>query len=215
MRDTAETTDKARAELDGISAPSSAVPPLRVAIAGLGTVGTGVLSLLEANRDLIARRAGRPIEAVVVSARDRNKDRGIDLSPYRWDDDMDDLADHADVDAIVELIGGADGPALTLARNALKRGKAFITANKAMIAQHGMDRGSGRYCGHAAEIRSCRCGRHSGDQRTARRYCRQSYQPGLWHIKWHLQLHPVHHGNGRQSFSRRAESCPRYGLCRG
>jgi homoserine dehydrogenase len=139
MRDTAETTDKARAELDGISAPSSAVPPLRVAIAGLGTVGTGVLSLLEANRDLIARRAGRPIEAVVVSARDRNKDRGIDLSPYRWDDDMDDLADHADVDAIVELIGGADGPALTLARNALKRGKAFITANKAMIAQHGMD----------------------------------------------------------------------------
>ncbi len=118
---------------------ASALPPFRVAIAGLGTVGAGVLQLLAANHDLIARRAGRPIVAVVVSARDRNKDRGIDLSPYRWDDDMDDLADHADVDAVVELIGGADGPALTLARNALKRGKAFITANKAMVAHHGMD----------------------------------------------------------------------------
>ena len=119
--------------------PAQILPPLRVAIAGLGTVGTGVLQLLTANRDLIARRAGRTIEAVVVSARDRTKDRGVDLSPYRWDDDMDDLADHPDVDAVVELIGGADGPALTLARNTLMRGKAFITANKAMIAHHGMD----------------------------------------------------------------------------
>ncbi len=123
----------------GAPANAPALPPLRLAVAGLGTVGSGVLALLAANRDLIARRAGRPIEVVVVSARDRAKDRGIDLSAYRWDDDMDDLAERDDVDAVVELIGGADGPALTLARNTLKRGKAFITANKAMIAHHGLD----------------------------------------------------------------------------
>ncbi len=119
-------------------APVPAAPPLRIALAGLGTVGAGVIRLLEENRDLIARRAGRAIEIVAVSARDRSKDRGVDLSRYRWDDDMDDMADHDDVDTVVELIGGADGPALTLARNALKAGKPFVTANKAMIAHHGL-----------------------------------------------------------------------------
>ncbi len=114
-------------------------PPLRIAIAGLGTVGTGVLRLLNENADLIARRAGRPIIVTAVSARDRHKDRGIDMTPYRWEDDMDDLAALDDVDAVVELIGGADGPALTLARNTLARGKALVTANKAMIAHHGME----------------------------------------------------------------------------
>lgn len=114
-------------------------PPLRIAVAGLGTVGAGVIRLLVENRDLITRRAGRPIEVVAVSARDRNKDRGVDLSPYRWEDDMDDLASLADVDTVVEVIGGSDGPALTLARNTLKRGKPFVTANKAMIAHHGME----------------------------------------------------------------------------
>ena len=113
--------------------------PLRIAVAGLGTVGAGVIRLLEANRALITRRAGRPITVVAVSARDRNKDRGVDLSPYRWEDDMDDLAALDDVDAVVEVIGGSDGPALTLARNTLKRGKPFVTANKAMIAHHGME----------------------------------------------------------------------------
>ena len=118
---------------------AAARPPLRIAVAGLGTVGAGVIRLLEANRDLITRRAGRPIRVVAVSARDRNKDRGVDLSPYRWEDDMDDMAAHEDVDAVVEVIGGSDGPALTLARNTLRRGKPFVTANKAMIAHHGME----------------------------------------------------------------------------
>ena len=114
-------------------------PPFRIAVAGLGTVGIGLLRLLQVNRDLITRRAGRPIEIVSISARDRHKDRGIDLSGYRWDDDMSDIGAHDDVDAVVELVGGADGPALTLARNTLARGKALITANKAMIAHHGME----------------------------------------------------------------------------
>jgi len=113
--------------------------PLRLAIAGLGTVGAGVIKLLDVNRELVARRAGRPIEVVAISARDRSKDRGIDLSPYEWVDDMASLATRDDIDAVIELIGGSDGPALTLARQCLGRGKAFVTANKAMLAHHGLE----------------------------------------------------------------------------
>lgn len=112
---------------------------LRIAIVGLGTVGGGVIRLLETNRALIARRAGRPITIKAISARDKTKDRGVDLSPYEWVDDMGSLAARDDVDAIVELIGGADGPALTLARQCLAARKPFVTANKAMIAHHGLD----------------------------------------------------------------------------
>ena len=113
--------------------------PLRIALAGLGTVGAGLIRLVEANGALIARRAGRAVEIVAVSARDRNKDRGIDLAPYVWEDDMTALAARPDVDVVVELVGGADGPALTAARNALKAGKGLVTANKAMIAHHGLE----------------------------------------------------------------------------
>ncbi|MBU7589095.1 MAG: homoserine dehydrogenase [Sphingopyxis terrae] len=120
-------------------APATPRPPLRVALAGIGVVGGGVVRLLEANRDLIARRAGRAVEIVAVSARDRQKDRGVDLSPYRWEDDMAALVEAEDVDVVVEMVGGADGPALTLARQALGAGKALVTANKAMIAHHGLD----------------------------------------------------------------------------
>jgi homoserine dehydrogenase len=112
---------------------------LRVALAGLGTVGGGVVRLLDANRDLITRRAGRSIEVVAVSARDRSKDRGVDLSRFAWVDDTSTLATRDDADVVVELIGGSDGPALTLARNTLAAGKGFVTANKAMLAHHGLE----------------------------------------------------------------------------
>ena len=113
--------------------------PLRIALAGLGTVGGGVIRLIETNGALIARRAGRPIEIVAVCARDRGKDRGVDLSRYPWEDDMTLLAGREDVDVVVELVGGADGPALALARRTLAAGKGLVTANKAMIAHHGME----------------------------------------------------------------------------
>ncbi|MDE0878140.1 MAG: homoserine dehydrogenase [Sphingomonas bacterium] len=113
--------------------------PLRIALAGLGTVGGGVIRLLDANRDLITRRAGRAIEVVAVSARDRNKDRGIDLSRFDWVDDTTALAAHDQADVVVELIGGSDGPALALAREALAAGKGFVSANKAMLAHHGIE----------------------------------------------------------------------------
>ena len=114
-------------------------PPLRIALAGLGTVGAGVIRLLETNGALIAARAGRPIEVVAVSARNRGKDRGIDLARFVWEDDMTALAKRDDVDVVVELVGGSDGPALALARHALGSGKSLVTANKAMIAHHGME----------------------------------------------------------------------------
>lgn len=120
-------------------APAAPRPPLRVALAGLGVVGGGVVKLLQANRELIARRAGRAVEIVALSARDRHKDRGVDLSRYRWEDDLYALVNADDVDVVVEMIGGADGMALTLARHTLGAGKALVTANKAMIAHHGLD----------------------------------------------------------------------------
>ena len=113
--------------------------PLRIALAGLGTVGAGVVRLINANADLIARRAGRPLQVTVVSARDRSKDRGVDLSAYAWEDDMVIMGERADVDVVVELIGGSDGPALALARTTIEAGKALVTANKAMIAHHGLE----------------------------------------------------------------------------
>ncbi|WP_242149491.1 homoserine dehydrogenase [Sphingomonas sp. BAUL-RG-20F-R05-02] len=112
--------------------------PLRIALAGLGTVGGGVIRLLDENGALIARRAGRPIEIVAVSARDRGKDRGADISRFEWVDDTTELAAR-EVDVVVELVGGSDGPALTLARRTLAAGKGFVTANKAMIAHHGLE----------------------------------------------------------------------------
>jgi homoserine dehydrogenase len=114
---------------------------LKVALAGLGTVGGGVIRLLDENRELIARRAGRPIEVVAVSARDRSKDRGLDLSRFAWVDDTTQLAS-TEADVVVELVGGADGPALALARATLAAGKGFVTANKAMLAHHGLELGA-------------------------------------------------------------------------
>ena len=113
--------------------------PLKIALAGLGTVGGGVIRLLDTNRELIARRAGRAIEVVAVSARDRAKDRGVDIARFDWIDDTTALAAHTSADVVVELVGGSDGPALTLARATLANGKSFVTANKAMMAHHGLE----------------------------------------------------------------------------
>ncbi len=127
----------------------SETKPLRVALAGLGTVGGGVIRLIDANGDLIARRAGRRIEIVAVSARDRAKDRGVDIARFGWVDDTTRLAE-TDADVIVELIGGADGPALALARATLAGGKGLVTANKAMIAHHGLELATASEAAHAA-----------------------------------------------------------------
>lgn len=113
--------------------------PLRVGLAGLGTVGAGVIKLLDTNRALVERRANRAIEVVAVSARDRHRERGVELERFEWVDDATQLCHRDDVDVVVELIGGADGPALTLARATFDCGKALVTANKAMLAHHGLE----------------------------------------------------------------------------
>ncbi len=117
--------------------PHTPRQPLRIAIAGLGTVGAGVVKLLNAHAGEIARRCGRPIEIVGVSARRRSHDRGIDISSYRWHDDPLVLAGLGDADVVVELIGGAEGPARKLLEAAIAQGKHVVTANKALLAHHG------------------------------------------------------------------------------
>ncbi|MGX7951098.1 homoserine dehydrogenase [Tsuneonella sp. HG249] len=112
--------------------------PLRIALAGLGTVGAGVIRLLSENGAIVRARSGREIRIVAVSARDRSRERGVDISAFEWCDDMTAMSAREDVDAVVELVGGADGPALTLARNTIAAGKGLVTANKAMIAHHGL-----------------------------------------------------------------------------
>jgi len=113
--------------------------PLRVGVAGLGTVGVGTLELLAENADLIAERCGRRIEVTAVSSRERERDRGVDIAGMTWHDDAVALARDPDVDAVVELIGGSDGVALDLSRAALAGGKPLVTANKAMLAHHGAE----------------------------------------------------------------------------
>lgn len=113
-------------------------PALKIAVAGLGTVGAQVLRVLASDGALLAARAGRAIEVTDVSARDRTKDRGVDLSRYTWHDDPAAMAAATDADLVVELVGGADGAALATVQAALKAGKHVVTANKAMLAKHGV-----------------------------------------------------------------------------
>ena len=123
---------------EGLKANAAAVkPPLNIAIAGLGTVGAGTLRLLRANAALLAARSGRPLVVTAVAARDRGRDRGLDLAGLRWESDPLALAAAPDVDVVVELIGGAEGVARNLVTSALEHGKPVVTANKALIAQHG------------------------------------------------------------------------------
>jgi homoserine dehydrogenase len=112
---------------------------LRVGIAGLGTVGIGVVRLIEENRDLLRQHCPWPIEVTAVSARDRNRKRDVDLSRFDWCDDPVALAMHPKVDAVVEVIGGADGPAKALIEAAIANGRHVVTANKALLAAHGTE----------------------------------------------------------------------------
>ncbi len=111
--------------------------PLRIGLAGLGTVGGGVVRLLRENHALIQARAGRSLEVVAVSARDPGKDRGLPLDGVRWAAGVQDLAKDPEVDVVVELIGGDEGPARALVEASLAGGKPVVTANKALIAKHG------------------------------------------------------------------------------
>lgn len=111
---------------------------LKVAIAGLGTVGAAVVRLLREKAGELRRQCGRDIVVAAVSARDRNRDRGIDLSEVQWHDDPAVLAKLDDIDVVVELIGGAEGAARQCVETALRRGRHVVTANKALLSRRGV-----------------------------------------------------------------------------
>ena len=111
--------------------------PLRLGIAGLGTVGMGVVKIIQEKASILALRSGQKIVITAVSARTRDKKRGLDISGYAWEDDPVKLATRDDIDVFVELIGGSNGPALIATKAAIAAGKDVITANKALLALHG------------------------------------------------------------------------------
>ncbi len=111
---------------------------LTLGVAGLGTVGAGLLQLLDHHSERLAQRAGRQIRVAAVSARSKGKDRGIKLDGVRWVDDPVKLAVDPDISVFVELIGGAEGVAKAAVEAALKAGKHVVTANKALLAEHGV-----------------------------------------------------------------------------
>lgn len=110
---------------------------VRLGLAGLGTVGSGVLDIVAKHRDVLSARAGAKLEVVAVSARNRSKNRGHDLSGLTWFDDPVALAKSPEIDVFVELMGGEGDPAKAAVEAALSSGKHVITANKALLAHHG------------------------------------------------------------------------------
>jgi homoserine dehydrogenase len=110
---------------------------LRIGIAGLGTVGGGVVRLLDAQRETLGLRCGRELKIVAVSARYRSRKRDIDLNGATWHEDPVAMAGGNDVDVVVELIGGSDGVAKRVVETAIAAGKPVVTANKALLAHHG------------------------------------------------------------------------------
>ncbi|NBR90464.1 MAG: homoserine dehydrogenase, partial [Rhodobacteraceae bacterium] len=113
--------------------------PLRLGIAGLGTVGVGVVKIVRQHAAQIAARTGRAVEITAVSARSRDRDRGVPLASYAWEDDPVALAKRDDVDVFVEVMGGHEGAAKDAIEAAIATGKHVVTANKALLAIHGQD----------------------------------------------------------------------------
>ena len=111
---------------------------LRIGIAGLGTVGASVARVIAAKAAELTRQCGRDLVVTAVSARDRTRDRGVDLSGATWFDDSVELARSADIDVFVELIGGDEGPARASVKAALESGHHVVTANKALLSKHGL-----------------------------------------------------------------------------
>ena len=141
LREGREPRSDTRARILRAMAEESEVPaalPLRVGVAGLGNVGATLVRILQKDGGELTRKLGRQIVVTAVSARSRSKDRNIDLSAVQWFDDPVALAKSDGIDLFVELIGGEDGPALAAVRAALEIGRPVVTANKALLARHGV-----------------------------------------------------------------------------
>ncbi|MQV45581.1 homoserine dehydrogenase [Sinorhizobium medicae] len=112
---------------------------LKIGIAGLGTVGASLVRILQDRHETLATTCGRAIEITAVTARDRSKDRGVDLAGITWFDDAVSLASQGDIDVFVELMGGTGDPAYASVKAALTHGIHVVTANKALLAAHGIE----------------------------------------------------------------------------
>ena len=174
------------------------VAPLKVGIAGLGTVGAEVVRLIEAQWRTLSARSGRGVRVVAVTARSKAKKRVLDLRGIDWAKSPLALANDPGIDCFVELMGGSGEPALSAIEAALKSGKSVVTANKALIAKHGLrlaksaEKHGGALNFEAAVgaaipvIKTLREGLAGTDD-----------QPRLRHPQRHLQLHPDPDGAGR------------------
>jgi len=112
--------------------------PLRIGVAGLGNVGATLVRILQKDGGELTRKLGRQLVVTAVAARSRSRDRGIDISGLEWFDDPVALAKSDGIDLFVELIGGEDGPAFAAVKAALEIGRPVVTANKALLAKHGV-----------------------------------------------------------------------------
>ncbi len=110
---------------------------INIGIIGLGTVGSGVIEAIEKNKDFFIKKYDIKINIVGITAKNKNKKRPFDVKKYKWFKSPLDIAASSDIDVVVELIGGAEGIALEVAKKALVSRKNLVTANKAMIALHG------------------------------------------------------------------------------
>jgi homoserine dehydrogenase len=117
---------------------ATAIAPLRIGVAGLGNVGATLVGILQRDGEELTRKLGRRLVVTAVSARSRTRKRGFDLGDLQWFDDPVALARSPDIDLFVELIGGEDGPAYAAVKAALEIGRPVVTANKALLARHGV-----------------------------------------------------------------------------
>ena len=124
--------------LELLPSRSAAVRALRVGMIGIGTVGSGTFRVLARNQAEIAGRAGRPIEVVMVAARNLARAAGVVGGNVPLTDDPMRVATHPDVDVVVEVAGGT-GPARDWVLAAIAHGKHVVTANKALLAVHGAE----------------------------------------------------------------------------
>ena len=179
--------------------------PLRIGLAGLGTVGAGVVRMLQAHGATIAARAGRPVEIAAVSARSRHRDRGVDLAAYAWEDDPVALARRADVDLVVEVdrrrgrAGQGDGrrrrsPAASTSSPPTRRCSPGTARRWPRRAEAN---------GVALRFEAAVAGRHPGRQGADRGARRQRDHPGHGGDERHLQLHPDPDGGGGRALRRR------------
>jgi len=123
--------------------------PLRLGIAGLGTVGVGIVRIVQKHAELLEKRAGRPVVITAVSARSKTKNRDVDLSDYAWEDDPVHLAKRTDIDVFIEVMGGSEGPAKDATEAAIAAGHDVVSANKALLAIDGPS------IAEAAEAKGC------------------------------------------------------------